>query len=545
MRRFCLLSLGLLALVAAAVLGDPAPTAVPYKIDFDPVHDVSTVERDKQGREGLYVNVKFVISLDGNKVDRVGADYKLLIEENGRQVETVDVPRPAAAEDLSVMLAIDTSGSMKEHGRMPQAREAAETFLRKLPPGSDCGLILFDHEIRRQLAPIFPREPLLKEIRAMEPRGGTAYLDAASAGVHALANVAPGRERAVVLLTDGIDLNSTKSLEGVVADAQKHNVRIYTIGIGEPGKLDKVSTALVLDHSGSMKPPADDGDTTPKIEALHVAASRFVHSMSSAGRCSLIPFSSGVDQPHPFTNEKFQLSRQIKMLTPEGETALFDATYVAVATLEADGTSGKRAVVAMTDGIDNTSRRRVEEVIERAREAGIKLYLLGFGREGELDRATMERMATETGGKYYHARNKNSLLEIFESLAIALHDDGIDEYTLTQLAQKTGGQYYPAKKVEELKLILERVTRSIQRQGYEITYKSPLQQRGGTQRNVALRLVRREAGGSYVEVEKKTSRYQTGGLLVAEMEHFVYLGLLAVLGTLIALPAFFRKSPTG
>src|SRR5437588_2554201 len=109
-------------------------------------------------------------------------------------------------------------------------------------------------------------------------------------------------------MTDGIDLNSGKSLEGVVAEANKAKVRIYTIGIGEPGLLDKVSTALVLDHSGSMKPPADDADTTPKIQALHEAGSRFVRSMSSAGRVSLIPFSSGVEVPRAFSNDKSSLA---------------------------------------------------------------------------------------------------------------------------------------------------------------------------------------------------------------------------------------------
>jgi VWFA-related protein len=531
--------LAVLVLGALTALGDSAPA--PYKIEFDPAHDVAIQEKDKKGNEGLYVRVRFAVTLDGNKVERIGDEYKLVIEENGKPVQTVDVPRPAPADDLSVMLALDTSGSMKEHGRMPQAREAAETFLRKLPQASDCGLILFDHEIRDKLSPVLKREPLLEQIRTIQPRGGTAYLDAASAGVHMLANVPDGRERAVVLMTDGIDLNSSKSLEGVVAEANKAKVRIYTIGIGEPGKLDKVSTALVLDHSGSMKPPADDSDKTPKIEALHVAAGRFVHSMSSVGRVSLIPFSSGVDTPRPFSNEKFALSARIKKLQPEGETALFDAVYTALGTLEADGTRGKRAVVAMTDGIDNSSRRRVEEIVDFARTSKIPLYLLGFGREGELDRETMDRMAKETGGKYYHARNKEALLEIFENLSIALHDDGIDEYTLTQLARKTGGQYFPAKNVADLKFILERVTKTLQREQYEVLFQSKNQRRDGTRRDVALKLVRLDAAGSAVAVETKTSSYQTGGLIVAEMNHFVYLGLLAFLGFLIALPTLFRN----
>src|SRR5207302_8482742 len=101
---------------------------------------------------------------------------------------------------------------------------------------------------------------------------------------------------------------------------------------------------------------------------------------------------------------------------------------------EADGAKGKRAVVAMTDGVDNSSRRRVDEVIERAKEGKIALYMLGFGRDRELDEKTMQAMASETGGKYYHAKNEKALMEIFENLSIQLHYDGIDETTLTQLA---------------------------------------------------------------------------------------------------------------
>src|SRR5581483_4360123 len=187
MRKLCLLALSVLALGGLHALGDPAPATVPYRIEFDPEHDVSMVERDSKGTQKLCVRVKFAITLDGGKVEKVGNDYKLLIEENNQRVQTVDVPRPAPPEDVSVMLVLDTSGSMKEHGRMPQAREAAGTFLKKLPPASDCGLILFDHEIRQKLPLTLKREPLLEQIKAVQPRGGTAYLDAASAAIGMLA----------------------------------------------------------------------------------------------------------------------------------------------------------------------------------------------------------------------------------------------------------------------------------------------------------------------------------------------------------------------
>src|SRR6185295_4816110 len=100
------------------------------------------------------------------------------------------------------------------------------------------------------------------------------------------------------------------------------------------------------------------------------------------------------------------LKANIRKLQPYGETALFDATYESVCVLEADQPRGRRAVIAMTDGIDNSSRRRVEEVIERAKEGRIPLYMLAFGRSGEIDEFTMRQMADATGGKYYHAKNK-------------------------------------------------------------------------------------------------------------------------------------------
>src|SRR5262249_26978176 len=153
-------------------------------------------------------------------------------------------------------------------------------------------------------------------------------------------------------------------------------------------------------HSGSMKPPASDTDTTPKIQALHLAAERYVDSMSTVGRCSVVPFGTIVETPWPFM-EKTQaiaLKAKIRKLQPFGETALIDATYDPVNVPDADTPRGKRAVIAMTDGIDNSSRHRVEELLERAKEAHVPLYMLGFGRADEIDAVAMTQMANATGG---------------------------------------------------------------------------------------------------------------------------------------------------
>lgn len=552
MRLVQLIIAGLfVALLALPLLGQNPP---PYRIDFDPRRDLANLEQDDKGNKGLFVNVRFTITLEGGTKleDLAGADYKLRIDEDGKFIEELDVPRPKAADNLAAVLALDTSGSMKERNRMAQAKGAAVQFLARLPGHADCGLILFDHEIR---APVLPptknRPALLSQIQAVQPRGGTAYLDAAARSIDILAKMPPGREKAVVVLTDGIDLNSQTPLGLVISEAIRNKIRIYTIGIGEPGKQERVNTALVLDHSGSMKPPADDQDVVSKIKALHRAGKRFVEIMPATGLASVIPFSTEVTRPREFTNDKKRLFEQVQKLEAYGETALFDATFAGIAALEAEGGVGKRAVVAMTDGVDNSSRRRVEEVIERAQEAKVPLYMLGFGREGELDQKTMEHMARSTGGRYYHAKNEKALLDIFENLSIELHDDGIDEIALRKLAGETGGLYYPAKDVNQLKLILEQVSEEMTQKRYDITFKSKREVRDATFRNVTLNLVKRgqvisAKTGSVPVFEEQvvttaTGGYQVHGIVIAQMNHLVYLGFLIVLILLIALPAMLRR----
>ena len=117
---------------------------------------------------------------------------------------------------------------------------------------------------------------------AAKPMGGTAYLQATYEAVDMLGDV-PGR-RAVVLMTDGVDLNSDVTLREVIKKAQAKDVPVYTLGVGEPGRGEPVTTVLVLDHSGSMADPASDKDSVSKIEALHRAPVTSTYSRASSKR---------------------------------------------------------------------------------------------------------------------------------------------------------------------------------------------------------------------------------------------------------------------
>ena len=181
----------------------------------------------------------------------------------------------------------------------------------------------------------------------------------------------------------------------------------------------------------------------------------------------------------------------IARLQPEGETALFDAIHDAIETLEAGRPGGKRAVVALTDGIDNTSRRRVEEVIERAKAARVPIHLLGFGRPGEIDDKVMSAVAKATGGQYHFVVDEQQLAQIFEQLSIQLHDDGIDEDSLARLAAETGGRFFHARNLADLPGYYRDLAEELQ-STYTVTFPSRRQTHDGSTRQIDISIVRAE-----------------------------------------------------
>ena len=73
----------------------------------------------------------------------------------------------------------------------------------------------------------------------------------------------------------------------------------------------------------------------------------------------------------------------------------------------------------LTDGKDEDpgSRHAPSEVIELAREAKVPLYLLGLGREQEINEPIMRELAKQTNGTYNRAQDQKQLIKLFSDLA--------------------------------------------------------------------------------------------------------------------------------
>ncbi len=537
-----LAALGVLLLTAPAASGDS-----PYKVELDPNIVLS---HEKDGKRGLFVTIQVAVNLtrDDAVVDERD---KIVVEEDGKVVAEQPLVE-LRTESLTTVLAMDVSGSMRSHDKIGEARKAADAFLDDLDARSDSGLILFDHLLRLKEPPgrdgeqfAAHRKKLHQLVQTAKPGGGTSYLDAAAEGLHMFQDV-PGR-RAVVLMTDGVDMNSVETQQHVIDQAKELHIPIYTIGIGEPGTNEPVTTVLVLDHSGSMAQKAEAGDQKPKIQALREAASRFVELMRPTAKTTLLPFSSDIETPQPFLSRDVMfkdnstgeqvLKRRIQKLEPDTGTLLYDATWTGVETLAAARLTGKKAVVVLTDGVDESpgSRRTDKDVIDAANAAGVKLYMLGLGPTEEINEPVMKKMAVQTHGEYFHAENQQMLFDIFEKLSIDLHDDGVDVQALTTLAHETGGEYYSGQDVSQLAKICQGIQKRLE-STYTITSPS-LHPDDGTARNLNVYPGR----GNQKLGQSSQGGYTAHGVIVPQMDHRVYLLLLAVLAALLAAPAGLRR----
>ena len=103
-------------------------------------------------------------------------------------------------------------------------------------------------------------------------------------------------------------------------------------------------------------------------------------------------------------------------LRPGGSTRFYDAVAEALALL--DEQTGRRVVLALTDGEDTASESAsLDTAIAAARRLGLPVYTLGLGTEEEIASADLRRLATSTRAQYYPARNADQLKAIYETIA--------------------------------------------------------------------------------------------------------------------------------
>lgn len=167
------------------------------------------------------------------------------IREDGAEVP-VSVRR-LPGDGLDVALVIDTSGSMRGEP-LAAAKEAAVGFVDAMPAGTRIAVLGFGDQ--PSLAGSFSADatPVVEAVEALEARGETALYDAVALTGEALTGVSdPGERQLMVVLSDGGDTASARSLDEAVAELEELDVGFHAVALAtaesDLGALGRLASA--------------------------------------------------------------------------------------------------------------------------------------------------------------------------------------------------------------------------------------------------------------------------------------------------------------
>ncbi|MCA1624512.1 MAG: VWA domain-containing protein [Acidobacteria bacterium] len=187
-----------------------------------------------------------------------------------------------------------------------------------------------------------------------------------------------------------------------------------------------VSIGILFDISGSM-----NGE---KIGKARNALERFINTSHPSDEYFLIAFNKRAELLLDRSRDGEAVLRKLTLVTPKDNTALYDAVYLGAERVSR-GTHQKKAILIISDGMDNASRYNFGEVRRLMKESDVTIYAVGIlggdsgTTEGMMGQAYLDELASVTGGKSFYPQTNVELDEIFERIALELRHQYSIGYT--------------------------------------------------------------------------------------------------------------------
>lgn len=193
----------------------------------------------------------------------------------------------------------------------------------------------------------------------------------------------------------------------VYEDRVLQNIEFFSVESQEP-----LAIAFLLDVSGSMR-------QLGKLEAAKEAIRYFVDSLRPRDRFGLVCFADEqVAWVTEFTSDRERFLERLDVQEGFGQTALNDAVAETPGLVFENDIELKKAIVLVTDGVDNVSRLSTEEAIAAAQKVNVPIYTIGFTsipafllekEEYSYNMGVIRRFSEDTGGAMFVVRDPDEL----------------------------------------------------------------------------------------------------------------------------------------
>lgn len=194
-----------------------------------------------------------------------------------------------------------------------------------------------------------------------------------------------------------------------------------------------ISVVFTIDTSGSMR---------AKLDTVIKACVNLVKETQPGDEMAVVEFKDQPELLEEFTMDAQDVVYTLQGLVASRQTAVLDALYLSAEYASKEAKNRRKAVILVTDGLDNNSYYKFGEVVDRLRERDAQVYLIGYisdlDRGGGLFGSTqyekaeklLKKLANETGGRAFFPK------ELGETHAIA-------EQISTDLRTQYSIGYYP------------------------------------------------------------------------------------------------------
>ena len=198
---------------------------------------------------------------------------------------------------------------------------------------------------------------------------------------------------------------------------------------GHPVKTDMfersfnapVSWTILLDGSGSM-------GLAGKIDAAKAAINALTARRKPGDDFALFVFDSQghANEMVPFTENPSAISRALDVVKPWGKTAFFDALAEMPARSEL-GRNPSRAIILLSDGIDNASHVTREDITTRLEAVAIPIYAFGLREAAELNKiaplneemanlSVLADLASASGGQLFVGKQPGQIASAMDGI---------------------------------------------------------------------------------------------------------------------------------
>ena len=203
-----------------------------------------------------------------------------------------------------------------------------------------------------------------------------------------------------------------------------------------------VSMGIVLDLSGSMKGLL--GPAKQSLSALMKDANPSDEAFLNAVSTRPLAYSG-------FTKDLGEILNRVAFESAAGNTALVDTIYDSLTELRS-GIHPRKALLVISDGMDNHSRRSRGELLERAAESDARIYTIAVSPEApryakpiELTEEKrgilfLDELAARSGGMSFSVRRRADIAEAAARIGEALRN----QYTIGYMPRGNGhgGQWH-------------------------------------------------------------------------------------------------------